>query len=78
LSRKQVQNLKAEIFDPFLSPVPSEYWPQARISNLEGPIFRLFWIFDLFPQPTGLWLGSQIQNGLFADRMVYFQTLLDF
>jgi hypothetical protein len=79
LSRKQVQNLEASLFlGPFviwthsLSPVPSAYWPQARISKLEGSIFRLFWIFDLFPQPTGLWLGSQIQNGLFSDPSGFF------
>jgi hypothetical protein len=34
---------------------------------LEGFIFRPFWIFNLFPRPVGLGLGSLIQKGLFSD-----------
>ncbi len=48
-------------------PIPMAYWPWAGIWNLEGFIFRPFWIFNLFPRPVGLGLGSLIQKGLFSD-----------
>jgi hypothetical protein len=33
----------------------------------EGSENRSFWIFNLFPRPTGLKPGSQIWKGLFSD-----------